>query len=74
MSDFKIEKNVPVPARASTRYPFGEMEIDDSLLDTSRSTPQTSNMVLAARKWFKANDRKMIARKTPDGARIWRVE
>jgi len=69
---YKIEKNVEFNhVRGNQKYPFREMEIDDSFyveivaLDKARC---------AAHAWGKAHGRKFSGQRHGEGGRIWRIE
>ena len=68
-----IEKNVPMPATRQgrrTRYPFGKMEIGDSILVESvprKAIQSAASYFGRRRKW------QFITKKEGDGARVWRI-
>jgi len=70
--NYKIEKNIPVSknyAGRSAKYPFGEMEIGDSvLIEGLKSKP-----VVAASAYGKNNGKKFSSRAEGNGFRIWRI-
>ena len=71
MSDYKIEKKVPVPTTASrNNYPFGEMEVGDSF-----SIPIGEEYVARASAYWYSRTRpvKFSIRRTKEGYRCWRV-
>ncbi len=73
-SEFKIEKNVPIPNDAlnNNRYPFTKMEVGDSFLITD-DTPSRS--VLAGQASRRYAPKRFVGRKAEGGGRrIWRVE
>ena len=73
MSEFVIEKGVPVPQRKAPppKYPFARLEIGDSF----EAPPiHAKGAQSAASRYKKANPGwDFVARKTQDGARIWRL-
>ena len=74
MSDYKIEKKVPVPEYRTKRakWPFRKMEIGDSfeLPDHEVKNARSSAYQLALR-----TNMKFIIRKMQDGTfRCWRIE
>lgn len=71
MSDYKIEKNIPLPptARPSNRFRFGEMEVGDSFQVDADDVAQART----AASWYgKRNDMKFTIRRYKDGFRCWR--
>ena len=74
----KIDKNIPVPANASARYPWAEMEVGDSFFveDKENIYSQQSSLSTAGRVWANAhkNGSKFITRKVEKGLRIWRIK
>jgi hypothetical protein len=68
---FQIEKNIPVPSKASL-YPFRQMEIGDSFLVPADAITRARSALTAFRS---ANDNFKFATRTLDGGalRIWRV-
>ena len=75
MTDIKIDKNIPQPDRNAGKppiYPFGEMDIDDSIF-IGRNDKKKA--VSAAHVYAHRNGVKLKCRKQPcGGVRIWRVE
>lgn len=74
MSDFKIEKGVPVPPSRGGRrtvYPWRDMEVGDSALipggDQARIGASVRTFGLSA-------GRKFVTRKVEGGVRVWRVK
>jgi len=62
-----IEKGVPIPGR----FPFGEMEVGDSFVITTKR--QTASV--AARRYGDKHNMKFITRQMPDGTiRCWRTQ
>lgn len=72
MSDYKIEKKVPIPNTTKrNNYPLGEMGIGDSF----QLGGNELNQVRTAASWYgKRNGRKFAVRRYKDGYRCWRVE
>lgn len=75
MSDYKIEKAVPLPTPGvqPTKYPFAQMAVGDSfhvpIRDAAPSTVQQAAYLFSARnREFKFN-----TRRDGSGTRIWRV-
>lgn len=63
-----IEKGIPIP----NKFPFKDMEVGDSFL-IPENIPRTTVQVAAAR-YGKPLGKLFTIRKTPDGARCWRVQ
>jgi hypothetical protein len=62
-----IEKGVPIPGR----FPFGEMEMGDSFVITTKR----STAAVAARRYGDKHGMKFITRQMPDGTiRCWRTQ
>ena len=77
-SNFCIEKNVPLPpARACTKYPFGDMEVGDSFLvactDDQRRAVLT-RVGVAANSHRRRHGRRYSSRTVSGGIRVWRIE
>ncbi len=69
--EYKIEKNIPVPAPMSgTKYPFKNMEIGDSFFIPFERVATTK---VAGYKYAAANGVKISFRKVEGGARVWRI-
>ena len=80
MSDFVIEKGIPVPpSLRGKRYPFNEMEIGDSILipcggesvNFERFRNRVTAYMSGARKENK--ELKLVSRKVEGGIRVWRI-
>ena len=78
-SDFKIQKNVPIPPRAGGRsgskYPFRKMEVGDSVFVEGKATKVASAIQAAskANKGWKFESR-AINENGASGVRVWRTE
>lgn len=74
MSEFKIEKGIPQPARSGGRYskyPFREMKVGDSFLaETSDASVIRSNVAVFSRR---NPGYKFSTRKEGTGIRVWRI-
>ncbi|MFD1945044.1 hypothetical protein [Paradevosia shaoguanensis] len=67
-TEFRIEKNVPLPERARrARYPFHQMEIGDSFFATDKRA-NYSAYAFGVR-----NGVKFVCRAENNGYRIWRI-
>jgi len=77
MSEFKVDKNVPMPAtRAAGRhaiFPWRVMEIGDSFFVTPDQTPLK---YVSRRAWqaFKLTGCRFMTRAVDGGVRVWRIE
>lgn len=74
MSQFKIEKSVPIPPRSrASKYPFEQMEKGDSFVipaaDNKSLTSARSSVYAAATK----QKVKVATRVDDKGLRVWRV-
>lgn len=75
MSEFTIDKGIPVPKQVGTgrktKYPFDLMEVGDSFFikDTKVKTISCSCGI-----YGKRLNRKFTSRTVEGGARVWRVE
>lgn len=70
MSEYVIEKDVPVPEvrrGAQRKYPFPDMEVGDSICVGERRA------AYAAHEWGRKHGKKFAQRKNGDGLRIWRI-
>lgn len=73
MSDFKIEKGVPLDNSGRGRkrkYPFDQLEVDDSILITDAKAKSMSSL---ASNFSRKNGVKLKVRSVDDGVRVWRV-
>lgn len=74
---FVIEKNVEIPAQVrkgsgtrKSKYPFAEMEMNDSFFVPERTTKQFAPTAYGAAKKL---GRKFTLRNVEGGVRVWRV-
>lgn len=67
-----VEKGVPIPAvkpkGRKPKYPFAEMEIEDSIYSEERA------ICVAALKYAERSGKKFVTRQVGHGYRVWRVE
>jgi len=69
---YKIEKNVEFNhVQGCAKYPFPEMEIDDSFYVEIEDLVKAR---AAAGAWGKAHGRKFSGQRHREGGRIWRIE
>ena len=70
----EIEKNIAIPPisrrRREIKYRFAEMQIGDSLFDTTKRGHSLRN---AASQWAKDHGVKFTSRRMDGGVRVWRV-
>ena len=77
MTEFKVDKNVPMPATGTGGrneiYPWRVIEIGDSFFVTP---DQITPKYVTRRAWqaSKLTGRKFITRQVDGGVRVWRVE
>lgn len=74
MSNYKIEKNIPIPVGAGTRgpsykYPWRDMNVGDSIFIPDMTVYQI-NPHNAAKKY----NQKFSARTVDGGVRVWRIK
>ena len=70
MSDFKIEKGIPVPVKIRKRkYPFREMEVGDSIMIAGMRAASQISWAVARHK-----PKRFVTRVEEDGLRVWRTE
>ena len=79
MSDFKIEKDVPLPRatwRTAPEYPFAEMEIGDSFYVPKVKQGTLRSRVEAFKKRHSGIhlNKKFALRTIRDGIRVWRTK
>ncbi len=76
MSEYKIEKNVPLPT-PSHKYPFASMEVGDSFLVTDDPTNRVRSAAQAY-KAYRGRRQEVIRFKTKTmedkSIRVWRIE
>lgn len=80
---YKLEKNVPIPPKASSRqgkYPFEQMEPGDSFFTPSKSPVDTQRLLAGlGNYWAKRRgaETQFITRRREEGGvpgvRVWRV-
>ena len=76
-SDFKIEKNIPIPPRAGGRngskYPFRKLEVGDSTFVEGKPSKIASALQAAAKKMPKGSfTSRAVTEDGKDGLRVWR--
>ena len=74
MTEFKIEKGVPIPEKVSggvSKYPFSEMAVGDSLFAPGEAG---ARMRTAAYEFARRHGLRFMARTVENEVRIWRVE
>ena len=71
----KIEKNIEMPKRRGSggKYPWDEMEVDDSFLVVLKGIKSTSAFSLVSRANVMRAPKHFAARKVSNGVRIWRT-
>ena len=74
VSDFVIDKDVPIPSSWNAKYPFGELLIGDSFYTGAATRKTTSTIRSAAAVFGRRHNMKFITRAEGRGLRIWRVE
>lgn len=72
MSEFKIEKGIPMPVRHTKKYPLEAMEIGDSFF-VERATSQSMGGIFALHRPKKFSVRKRVENNV-SGIRVWRVK
>ena len=65
MSDYKIEKDVPIP---QGKYPFAQMKVGESFAFKEKEAATVSNTI--SREHAKNTGRRFMRRKL----RVWRIE
>lgn len=66
---YTIENEIPIPAHRNTKYPWDELEIDQSFLVDPAPKGFSSSVSLAGKRL----GRKFTARTVGSGVRVWRV-
>lgn len=73
MSEFKIEKDVPLPVRS--RWPWREMEIGDSVyFACPPGTPIRKFSAQVGTHMYQVRNRKFTRRIVGEGVRVWRIK
>lgn len=74
--EFKIEKNIPVPPLRDThsKYPFGEMNIGDSIFVPHKAGAGVNPVVSAAAYYGNKNNKKFTTKNEEKGTRVWRIK
>jgi len=68
---YLIEDSVPFPVNKRHKYPFGTMEIGQSIFAANEK--MKGNLHQASKMHGKSLGKKFIARSINDGLRIWRI-
>jgi len=72
MSDYKIDKNVPIPDNGRLILPLREMQVGDSIEFPKNKRPNVANMVNFL---SRIENLKFTIRKTGDETcRVWRLK
>lgn len=70
----KFEQNIPVPtAPGAPRYPFRHLKAGDSVLYSCTDPQAKHRACKAAYRLAAHHNWEIIARKLPEGVRVWRV-
>lgn len=73
MSEFKVEKDVPVPTARwrNSKYPWADMKVNDSFFVKDG---RVGNLLTSAKHWAKreGNGAKFMTRSIDGGVRVWR--
>lgn len=68
MSEYKIEKGIPIPEKSRFKYPFRDMDVGDSVFIPGKKSDRISGA------FFVHRPKKFMCRKTDGGIRVWRIE
>jgi hypothetical protein len=72
---YQIQQNIPVPpAAGAPRYPFRHLKIGDSVLYACTDPQAKHRACKAAYRLADHHDWQIIARKLPEGVRVWRID
>ena len=73
---FKIEKDVPTPTETqrTAKYPFGKMEVGDSIFISSEESPPSGSYSASSYYALRHPELKFTTRKVEGGYRIWRIK
>lgn len=75
---YEIEKGVPVKGEIRTRYPFADMDPNDSFLvecEEDKRRTVAANLSASARRFRESHyGRRYTVRRVEGGVRCWRVE
>lgn len=72
----KFEQNIPVPPSkgGAARYPFKHLKVGDSVLYACTTAQEKHLAAKAAYRCADYHGWRVIARKLPEGVRVWRTE
>ena len=71
---YQLEQNIPVPqSRGAPLYPFRHLKVGDSVLYECAEAPAKLRACKAAYRLAAHHGWHIIARKLPDGVRVWRI-
>lgn len=72
MSEFKIEKGIPIPPKPNyTKYPWRDMDVGDSFYVAGKTIHTIRGSMVNANKRI---NREFVARQEGDGVRVWRTK
>lgn len=78
---FNIDSGIEIPKRAmpsrrrsGSKYPFAQMEVNDSFLLPQTTKPTTIRSAIGAFSKRHADAGKFTVRATEEGLRVWRTE
>lgn len=73
--NFKLEQNIPVPrAPNAPQYPFRYLKIGDSVLYECDTAEAKHRACKAAYRLAEYRTWQIVARKLPEGVRVWRID
>lgn len=72
---FAIEKGIPAPPERDTpfRYPFGQLEVQDSFFVPAENTGTIPRVRAAAAMYAKRHGMKFVTKQSDGGIRVWRI-
>ena len=78
MSRYIVEDGVQIPEKKTnarqSRYPFGTMQVGQSVLITDRKPDTVNSAIQAIKRQPEHRDKKFVKRKMEGGVRVWRVK
>lgn len=73
---YKIDKDIPIPDKRPSKYPFAEMSVGDSFFVAADKAPSkrvSTAVGNAAERGIGGSDRSYTVRRVDGGTRCWRV-
>ena len=76
MTEYKIDKSIPIPTPARSKYPFHELSVGESFfVAASGYTTSVYRGVQSLTHYYsRGSGKKFVMRSVDGGVRVWRTE